>query len=213
MLGERRGGDRLVATAAPLGPVLGHPQAQRWQVEHLPGLDPGDRRVGQVHAAPAAPVGHLLDDLGRLGDLGQVGAGLLAGPARGRLSHPRFDPTGLAQPVRGRRLGGVGGVLAEPTLQLGHPRLQRGDQPGLLGVDRGQGGVGRPQLNNDRSLDCDGGFQIELGRRDRGLQDNQRSRPLAHGPCRTATPAAAPGQPAAAVMAAAFAHLAGAPRR
>jgi hypothetical protein len=26
--------------------------------------------------------------------------------------------------------------LPEPTLQLGHPRLQRGDQAGLLGVGR-----------------------------------------------------------------------------
>jgi hypothetical protein len=108
------------------------------------------------------------------------GAGLLAGQVRGPLSRPTFDPTELAQPVRGRRLGRVGGVLAEPTLQLGHPRLQRSDQTGVLSVDRSQGGIGRSQLNDDRSLDRDG--RIGIKRSDRGLQDNQRSSPPAHGP-------------------------------
>src|SRR5215213_3563226 len=55
---------------------------------------------------------------------------------------------------------------------------------GLLGVDRAQ-------LGDHRGLDRDGGFQIGIGGRDRGLQD-KRSSPLAHGPYNTATPAAIP---------------------
>jgi tetratricopeptide (TPR) repeat protein len=133
----------------------------------------------------------VLDDLVGGGDLGQVGAGgarLLARPAPfGPLIGPLLSPRGLAQAVRGRRLGGVGGVLAEPALQLGHPRLQRGDQAGLLGVDRAQ-------LHDDRSLDRDGGFQIRIRGRDRGLHDNEPASPLARGPDRTATPQASDSQ-------------------
>jgi hypothetical protein len=99
--------------------------------------------------------GHLAG-VGDLRQVGAWGAGLLAGPA---VFGPPIGaapcPRGLAQPVRGRRLGGVGGVLAEPVLQLGHPRLQRSDQAGLLGV-------GRAQLDDDRSLHRDGGFQIRI---------------------------------------------------
>jgi hypothetical protein len=190
MIGERRGGRRPAATAPPLGPVLARQQPQRWQVEHLAGLHPDHRRVGKVQAAPAAPAGGVPKDLVGLGGLGQVGAwgaGLLTGPALlEALGGAAFGPRGLAQAVRGRRLGGVGGVPAEPAFQLGHPRLQRGDQAGLLGV-------GRAQLDDDRGLDRDGGFQVRIGRRDRGLQDNERSSPPAHGPYGTATPQA-PGQ-------------------
>jgi hypothetical protein len=172
--GEGGGGGGPAATAAAFGPVLGHGQAQRRQVEHLPGLDPDDRRVGQVRAAPAAPVGGVPDHLVGLGDLGQVGAGragLLAGPALfGPLGGPPLGPRGLAQAVRGRRLGGVGGVLAEPALQLSHAGLERGDGPGLRGVDRAQ-------LGDDRGLDRDGGFQVGVGRTDRGLQDSEAVKP------------------------------------
>jgi hypothetical protein len=161
------------------------------QVEHLAGLDPHDRRVDQRRAAPAAPVGHLPGHLVGLGDLGQVsagGAGLLTGPApRGPLIVLAACPRGLAQPVRGRRLGGVGGILAEPALQLSHPRLQRSDQAGLLGVDRAQ-------LGDDRGLDRDGGFQIGDRGRDRGLHDDKQPSPLARGPYRTATPQPSDGQ-------------------
>ena len=59
MVGERRGGGRPADAAAPLGPVLGDPQAKRRQVEHLPGLHPSHRRAGQVHAAATAPLGHV----------------------------------------------------------------------------------------------------------------------------------------------------------
>jgi hypothetical protein len=190
LVGERRGGRRPAAAAPPLGPVLADQQPQRWQVEHLAGLDPDHRCVGKVRAAPTAPAGGVPGELVRLGDLSQVGArgaGLLTGPAMlGPLGGAPLGPHGLAQPVRGRRHGRVGGVPAEPALQLGHPRLQRGDHPGLLGV-------GCAQLGDDRSLDRDGGFQIRIRRRDRGLQDNERSSPLAHGPQGTATPQA-PGQ-------------------
>jgi hypothetical protein len=75
MVGEARSGGRTAGAAAPLGAVLGHAQAQRRQVEHLPRLDPDHRRVGQVRAAAAAPVGCVPDDLIGGGDLGQVGAG------------------------------------------------------------------------------------------------------------------------------------------
>jgi hypothetical protein len=83
--------------------MLGHRQVQRWQVEHLPGLDPDHRRAGQVRAAAAAPVGDVLDHLVGGGDLGQVGAGgagLLAGPAPlGPLGGTPLGPRGLAQPI------------------------------------------------------------------------------------------------------------------
>ena len=126
--------------------------------------------------------------LGNLGQVGAGGAGLLAGPAPlGLLLSVSLGPRGLAQAVRGRRLGGVGGVLAEPAFQPDHPSLQRGDHLGLLGVDRAQ-------LDDDRGLDRDGGFQIGIRGSDRGLQDNKRSRPLAHGPYRTAIPQAPDSQ-------------------
>jgi len=55
---ERRGGHRPTRTGSPLGPVLGHLQLDRWQVEHLPDLLAHDRRVAQViTAGPARPPG------------------------------------------------------------------------------------------------------------------------------------------------------------
>ena len=189
MLGEAASGGRPAGAAAALSPVLGHAQAQCRQVEHLAGLDPDHHRAGQVRAAPAAALRGVLHDLVGPLDLGQMrarGAGLLTRPAAlGLLGVAPLRPRGLTQAVRGRRLGGVGGVPAEPALQLHHPRLQRGDQAGLLGVDRAQ-------LGDHRGLDRDGHFQIGIGGRDRGLQDNKRSSPLAHGPYSTATPAAIP---------------------
>jgi hypothetical protein len=178
MLGEAASGGRPAGAAAALGPVLGHPQAQCRQVEHLAGLDPDHHRAGQVRAATAAALRGVLHDLVGPLDLGQMrarGAGLLTGPAAlGLLGVAPLRPRGLPQPVRGRRLGGARGVLAEPALQLHHPRLQRGDQAGLLGVDRAQ-------LGDHRGLDRDGGFQLGIGGMDRGLQDNKRPSPLAHG--------------------------------
>jgi len=159
------------------------------QVEHLAGLDPDHHRVGQVPSAAAAPAGDVLNHLVGLGDLGQVGtrgAGLLARPAPlSPLGGTPLGPRGLAQPIQGRRLGGVGGILAEPTFQLGDPGLEHR-------IGRHQSGVGRPQLRDGRSLDYDGGFQIGIEGRDRDLLDNKRSSPLALGPACTATPAALP---------------------
>jgi hypothetical protein len=189
--GEAGLGRRPTGAATPLGPVLGDPQAKRRQVEHLPGLHARHRRTRQVGAAPTAPVGsvpgHLVGLL-HLRQVGAWGAGLLAGPAiLGPPIGAPLCPRGLTQPVRGRRLRGVGGVLAEPALQLGHPRLQPRDQADLLGVDRAQ-------LDNDRSLHRDGGFQIRIGGNDRGLHDNEPASPLARGPYRTATPQASDSQ-------------------
>jgi hypothetical protein len=56
------GSNSAPRASAPLGAVFGHAQAQR-QVEHLPGLDPDHRRVGQVRTAAAALVTDVLDDL------------------------------------------------------------------------------------------------------------------------------------------------------
>jgi len=188
---EAASGRHPTGAAPPLGPVLGDPQAKRRQVEHLPGLHAHHARVGQRRAAPAAPVGHMPGHLVGGGDLCQVrawGAGLLTGPAiLGPTCGATRSPRGLAQPIRGRRLGGVRGVLAEPPLQLSHPRLQRGDQADLLGV-------GRAQLDDDRSLHRDGSFQIRIRARDCGLHDNEPASPLARGPYATATPQALDSQ-------------------
>jgi len=160
MVGEGRSGRAPAGAAAPLGRVLGHAQAQRRQVEHLPGLDPDHRRVGQLRAAAAAPLGQVLHDLIGDGDLGQMGAGrarLLARPAPpSLLVGAAVGPRGLAKPIRGRRLGRVRGVPPQAALQLGHPRLQRGDQAGLLGI-------GRAQLGNHRGLHRDGSFRVWVG--------------------------------------------------
>jgi hypothetical protein len=161
--GEAGLGRRPTGAAAPLGTVLGNPQAKRRQVKHLPGLHARHRRTRQVGAAPTALVGHMpghLVGLLHLRQVGAWGAGLLARPATfGPPIGAARSPRRLAQPVRGWWLRGVGGIRAEPTLQLGHPRLQRGDQAGLLGV-------GRAQLDDDQSLHRDG-CQISFGGRDR----------------------------------------------
>jgi hypothetical protein len=150
----------------------------RRQVEYLAGLDPDYRRVGQVRAAPAAPVGHMLDHLVGLGDLGQMGAGgagLPAGPAAlALLGGAPLGPGGLAQPIGGRRFGGVGGVLAEPTLQLSDAGLQRR-------VGRYQAGVGRLQLGDDCGLDHHGGFQIGIGGQDAASRTPRRQARLPMG--------------------------------
>jgi hypothetical protein len=75
-----------------------------------------------------------------------------------------FGPPRLAQASEDGGLDEFEESRAEPALQLGDPRPNRGDQAGLLGV-------GRAQLVDDRSLDRDGRFQMKIGR-DRGLHDN-----------------------------------------
>jgi hypothetical protein len=110
--------------------VLARQQPQRWQLKHLPGLDPDHHCTGQLGAAPLAAVRHMPDHLVGLGDLGQMGtgrAGLLArgAAALGLLGTALPGPRGLSKAIRGRRLGGVGGVLAQAALQLRHPGLQR----------------------------------------------------------------------------------------
>jgi hypothetical protein len=79
--GEPSLGRGPTGALASLDPMLTHQQPQRWQVEHLPGLDPDHDRTGQLGAAPLAAARHMLDHLVGLGDLGQMGtgrAGLLA---------------------------------------------------------------------------------------------------------------------------------------
>jgi len=192
--GKTAGGDLPAAAAAPLGTVLGHLQAQRRQVEHLPGLDSGHHRAGQIPIAPAAPAGDMPDDLVGSGDLGQIGtrsAGLLAGsaPLAFGLARTLDAAAGragwLGEPVGGRRLGGIRGVGAQSALQLRHPglqeligRLERRDLPL-------QRGIGRPQLTDDHRLDRDGGFKGSnsgwVGGWDRGLHADKPARPPAQG--------------------------------
>ena len=159
--GEGSLGGGPAATLASLGPMLGHGQAQRRQVEHLPGHDPDHHRIGQLAAAPLAAVRHMPDHLVGLWDLGQMGtgrAGLLArrtatlGPPTTALPGPR----GLSRTVRGRWLGGVGGVLAQAAFQLCHAGRK-------LGVSRHQPGVGLAQLVDHHRLDRDGGLQTQIG--------------------------------------------------
>jgi len=105
--------------------------------------------------------------------------------ARARASCAATARAALRSPSEEGGLEELEEFLAKPTFQLGDSGLERDDQTGLLGI-------GRPQLRDDRGLDCDGGFQIGIEGRDRGLLDNERSSPLARGPACTATPAAVP---------------------
>ncbi len=104
MLGKQALGDGPADAPATLGPVLGHGQTQRRQVEHLAGLDPDHQRIGQVRVAAATAIRDMPDDLVRLGDLGQIGTGrawLLARPTT--LGATTALPLGrwrLAEPVR-----------------------------------------------------------------------------------------------------------------
>jgi hypothetical protein len=125
-------------------------QADLGQVEDLPGRHPDHRRQHQVGAAPLAPLGRVDDDLVRILDAGQVrarGAGLLAGLATTGAPLARGGGR-LAEPIRGRRLGGIARVLAEPALQLSDPTLKLDDN--------------HPQLDDDRRLGSHGRFQIRL---------------------------------------------------
>jgi len=102
-------------------------QADLGQVEDLPGRHPDHRCQHQVGAALPAPLGHVDDDLVRVIDLGQVparGTGLLAGLATTGVPLPRRDGR-LAEPVRGRRLGGIARVPGELALQLRDPAAGR----------------------------------------------------------------------------------------
>jgi hypothetical protein len=174
--GKHPGGDLPAGAPAPLGPMLTHPQPHLGQVKDLPGLHPHDRRQSQLPTAALAGHRAVHHDLVRVGHLSQVRtrrAGLLAG--RSPTTTPLPPRCGrLAKPIRRRWPGGIGGVLAQAPLQLSDPGRQRG-------IGRDQAGVGLPQLVDHHRLDRDGGFQIQIGGRDRGLLDNERSRPLAHG--------------------------------
>ena len=132
-------GGRAAGAAAPLGTVLGDPQAKRRQVEHLPGLDPDHARTRQVGAAPAAPVGSVpghLVGLRHLRQVGAWGAGLLAGPAT------FGPPIGAARSPRGLRSPSEDGGLEELEESLPSRRSSsatspaNSDQAGLLGVGR-----------------------------------------------------------------------------
>jgi hypothetical protein len=138
--------------------MLTHPQSDLGQVKDLPSRHPSHRRQRQIPTTALAghrPVHH---DLVRVGHLRQVRtrhAGLLARrpptttplpPRRGR----------LAKPVRRRWPGGIRGILAQATLQLDDPGLQRD-------IGRHQPGVGLPQLVDHHRLDRDGGLQIQIG--------------------------------------------------
>jgi hypothetical protein len=66
----------------------------------------------------------------------------------------------LAKPVRRRRPGGTGGILAQATLQLADPGRQRG-------IGRHQSGVNLPQLGDHHRLDRDGTSRSGQGKRSR----------------------------------------------
>jgi hypothetical protein len=175
LAGEHPGGDLPAGARSPLGAVLTHPQPHLGQIHHLPNLHPSNRCQRQIPTAALAdhrPVHHHLIRLGHLGQVRTRRAGLLAGLAPVTPLPPRRGR--LAKPIRRRRPGGVGRILPKAPLQLSDPSLQRG-----IGLH--QFGVGLPQLVDHQRLDRDGGFQIQIGGRDRGLLDNERSRPLAHG--------------------------------
>jgi hypothetical protein len=108
VLGEAPDGGGPAGAPAPLGPVLDHAQAQWRQVKHLSGLAPDHHRIGQIRAAPAAPVGGVLDDLIGTSHLGQMSArraGLLTRPSLlGPLPAAPRRPRGLAKSIRGRWL-------------------------------------------------------------------------------------------------------------
>ncbi len=130
--------------------MLDGAQADLGQIKHLPDRHPDHRRQHQVGAAPPAPLGHVDDHLVRVIDPGQVrarGTGLLAGLATTTAPLARGGGR-LAEPVRGRRLGGIARVPVELALQLRDPTLQLDDD--------------RPQLNDDRCLGSHGRFQIRL---------------------------------------------------
>jgi hypothetical protein len=139
LVGKHPSGDLPTAALAPFGPMLTHPQPHLGQIKDLPGLHPNHRRQGQIPTTVAAahrPVHHHLVRVSHLGQVRTRRAGLLARrpssatplpPGRGR----------LAKPVRRRRLGGIGGVLAKTPLQLSHPSLK-------CGIGRHQPGVGLP---------------------------------------------------------------------
>jgi hypothetical protein len=104
--------------------MLGHPNPDRGQVEHLPALHPDLRGAAQTRAAALARAQLVPQDLVRIGDLRQRRPGMTGlAPAaaaqrfRGRLGRRR---------VRRRRLRRVPRVHPQPALQLGVLRPQRG---------------------------------------------------------------------------------------
>jgi hypothetical protein len=79
---EHPSGDVPAGARSPLGPMLTHPQPHPGQIEHLPGLHPGDRRQGQIPTTATAhsrPVDNHLVRVGRLGQVRARRTGLLAG--------------------------------------------------------------------------------------------------------------------------------------
>jgi hypothetical protein len=173
--GEGRHCHLPAAAGALLGPMLGHLQPGWWQVEHLPGLDANHRLNGQVAAAACTP-GRLVDHHPvRVGDLGELRARCARLLARPATPPPLAGWRGrLGQPIRRRRLGGVGRVHAQPALQLRHLCPQRLQLGGQLGVGRDQLAVAGAQPCDQPGLDGDDrlqvGFPIARTRRDGGLR-------------------------------------------
>jgi len=145
--------------------VLGDPRRRgRRHLVHLQLLHRQHRYACQVHAAAAARRRRAADDLIRVLALPQrrgLRAGLLAGPAAGLLSQ-RTVPRLAIRPVRRRRPGGRGGVLAQASAQLFHLRgehrelrIPHRQLRGSKLLPRGQGlpqpGVNRLQLRDPRT--------------------------------------------------------------
>jgi hypothetical protein len=127
--------------------VLGHLRRRRGlRLEHLPLLQAHDRGVIKTGAAAPARGRAAFRPLIRIIGLlqrGRLRAGLLAAPAPGPAPQRPVPRLLRIRAVRRGRLGGVGGVLAQPALHLGEPLGQHRDlRPRRLKL-----GVPRRQLS------------------------------------------------------------------
>jgi hypothetical protein len=164
--------------------MLDDPQAKRGQIKDLADLDPGHRPARKLATAAAAAVGDMDHDLVRVGDLRQVRAwvpGCL--PGRRPPPSPRAGRVALARPSED-------GGLEEFEESFPSRRSSSATRACKVAIRRACSALAARSSTMTASLDRDGGFQLWVGGRDRGLQANQRSRPLAQGPYGTATPQA-----------------------
>ena len=117
------------ATALPGDELMfGHPDRDRWQVEHLTVFGPHLNASARVEPAAGTPRWFVPNDLIRAGDLPQRATPMPVLPtwAAPRLAAQRLRRR-LTQTVRGRRLGGVPRRRTQSRFQVYYPRLQLDD--------------------------------------------------------------------------------------